>query len=61
MRARFDSEYIDSELERIGTQIETPLTVYLIGGSAMAFQDLNDSMTDIDFMITGRHSYQLSP
>ncbi len=34
MRARFDSGYIEAELERIGEAIETPLTVYLIGGGA---------------------------
>jgi hypothetical protein len=39
MRERFDSEYIRSELERIGDQLETPLTIYLIGGGSMAFRD----------------------
>ena len=48
MRARFDSEYIEGELERIGDAIETPLTVYLIGGGAMAFRDLKDTTKDIN-------------
>ena len=30
MRARFDSEYIEAELEQIGTRIKTPLTVYFL-------------------------------
>ncbi|ATW89585.1 hypothetical protein halTADL_2878 [Halohasta litchfieldiae] len=53
MRARFDSEYIEAELERIGTQIETPLTVYLIGGGAMTFRDLKNTTKDIDLIVTG--------
>jgi len=52
MRARFDSEYIEAELERIGAQIETPLTVYLIGGGAMAFRDLKNTTKDIDLIVT---------
>ena len=28
MRRRFDSEYIESELRRVGRQLETDLTVY---------------------------------
>jgi len=38
MRARFDSAYIRSELERIGQQLDNPLTVFLIGGGSMAFR-----------------------
>ncbi len=58
MRARFDSEYIESELERIGSQIETPLTVYLIGGGAMAFRDLKNTTKDIDLIVTGGDDLQ---
>lgn len=32
MRNRFDSEYIRAELGRVGDQIDTPLTVFPIGG-----------------------------
>ncbi|MCU4750948.1 hypothetical protein OB919_02945 [Halobacteria archaeon AArc-curdl1] len=52
MRARFDSEYIEAELKRIGEAIETPLTVYLIGGGAMAFRDLKNTTKDIDLVVT---------
>lgn len=59
MRARFDSEYIRAELERIGEQIDTPLTVYLIGGGAMAFRDLKNTTKDIDLIVTDGDDLQL--
>lgn len=52
MRERFDSEYIRSELERIGDHLETPLTIYLIGGGSMAFRDLKETTKDIDLVVT---------
>ncbi len=58
MRARFDREYIETELERIGDQIETPLTVYLIGGGAMAFRDLKNTTKDIDLVVTNGDDLQ---
>lgn len=51
MRQRFDSEYIHSELERIGNHLETPLTVYLISGGSMAFRDLKETTKDIDLVV----------
>jgi len=52
MRERFDGEYIRSELERIGDQLDGPLTVYLIGGGSMAFRDLKETTKDIDLVVT---------
>ena len=52
MRRRFDSEYIESELRRVGGQLETQLTVYLIGGGAMAFRELKNTTKDIDLIVT---------
>lgn len=51
MRERFDSAYIHSELEQIGSQLDTPLTVFLIGGGAMAFRGLKDTTKDIDLIV----------
>jgi hypothetical protein len=58
MRERFDSEYIRSELERIGDQLEAPLTVYLIGGGSMAFRDLKETTKDIDLVVTDGDALQ---
>jgi len=52
MRRRFDSEYIESELERVGRQLEIELTVYLIGGGAMSFRGLKETTKDIDLIVT---------
>jgi hypothetical protein len=51
MRRRFDSEYIESELRRVGRQLEAELTVYLIGGGAMAFRGLKNTTKDIDLIV----------
>ena len=51
MRARFDSAYIRSELERVGQQLDEPLTVFLIGGGSMAFRGLKDTTKDIDLIV----------
>ena len=52
MRARFDSAYIRSELERIGQQLDNSLTVFLIGGGSMAFRGLKETTKDIDLIVS---------
>lgn len=52
MRARFDSAYIRSELERIGQQLDNPITVFLIGGGSMAFRGLKETTKDIDLIVS---------
>lgn len=51
MRKRFDKSYIRSELEHIGHQLDDPLTVFLLGGGAMAFRNLKTTTKDIDFIV----------
>lgn len=51
MRPRFDDSYIRTELERIGEHLDEPLTVFLIGGGAMAFYGLKDTTKDIDLVV----------
>lgn len=51
MRRRFDSEYIRSELERVGDQLEERLTVYLIGGGSLAVRDLKEATKDVDLVV----------
>jgi len=51
-RPQFDIEYIQSELEDIGTALQTEVTVFLIGGGAMSFRGLKDTTKDIDLVAT---------
>jgi hypothetical protein len=52
MRERFDSDYICSEFDRIGQRLDDSLTVFLIGGGAMAFRDLKNTTKDIDLFVS---------
>lgn len=58
MRDRFDSDYIESELKRIGAELETSVTAYLIGGGAMSFRGLKDTTKDIDLVVTDGEGLQ---
>lgn len=51
-RPQFDREYIEAEFERIAEELESRVTVYLIGGGAMSFRDLKDATKDIDLVVT---------
>lgn len=57
MRPTFGREYIESEFERIADGLSTPLTVYLIGGSAMALRDLKGATKDIDLIVPDGDAY----
>ena len=56
-RPQFDAEYIQSELRDIGTALQTEVTVYLIGGGAMAFRGLKDTTKDIDLVATSETAF----
>jgi len=51
MRGQFGQDYILGEFDRIGGALSEPLKLYLIGGGAMAFQDLKDATKDIDVIV----------
>lgn len=52
MRPTFGREYIEDEFQRIADGLSAPLTVYLIGGGAMALRDLKGATKDIDLVVT---------
>jgi predicted transcriptional regulator len=56
-RPQFDVEYIQSELTDVGTELQTEVTVYLIGGGAMAFRGLKDTTKDIDLVATSETAF----
>lgn len=51
MRQEFGRRYIEDEFTRTGNRLDEPLTVYLIGGGALAFRDLKDATKDIDVVV----------
>lgn len=57
MRPTFGREYVEDEFERIATALAEPLTVYLIGGGAMALQDLKGATKDIDLVVANGEAY----
>ena len=56
-RPQFDGEYIQSELTDVGTELQTEVTVYLVGGGAMAFRGLKDTTKDIDLVATSETAF----
>jgi predicted nucleotidyltransferase len=58
MRRRFDRKYIKGELREIGRQLDTNLTVYLIGGGAMSFRNLKETTKDIDLIVNAGDDLQ---
>lgn len=51
-RPQFDREYIEAEFKRIAEELESRVSVYLVGGGAMSFRDLKDATKDIDLVVT---------
>jgi len=52
MRPTFGREYIENEFQRGADGLSAPLTVYLIGGGAMALRDLKGATKDIDLVVS---------
>jgi len=46
----FDAGYIGNELQFIGSRVKKPISIYLIGGCAMAFRGLKEVTKDIDIV-----------
>lgn len=57
-RPQFDGEYIESEFEAIGKQLDRPQTVYLIGGGSLALRGLKESTKDIDIVVDSSESHE---
>jgi len=57
MRPTFGREYIKNEFRRIEDGLSESLTVYLIGGGAMALRDLKGATKDIDLVVPDGDGY----
>ncbi|WEL18784.1 Transcriptional regulator, contains wHTH domain [Halorhabdus sp. SVX81] len=57
MRPTFGREYIENEFQRVTDGLSAPLTVYLIGGGAMALRNLKGATKDIDLVVSDGDAY----
>ena len=51
-RRSFDKNYLKQEFDKLNTKTKQSLTLFLIGGGAMAFYGLKDATKDIDIILT---------
>ena len=51
-RRTFDKNYLNQEFDKLTAKTTHPLTLFLIGGGAMAFYGLKDATKDIDIILT---------
>jgi hypothetical protein len=51
-RPSFDKNYLKKEFDKLNAKTKQPLTLFLIGGGAMAFYGLKDATKDIDIILT---------
>jgi hypothetical protein len=51
-RRAFDKNYLNQEFHKIEAAAKQPLTLYIVGGGAMAFYGLKDATKDIDIILT---------
>lgn len=56
-RDRFGRDYIETELQRLATHLQTPVDAYLIGGGAMSLRDLKDTTKDIDLVVANEDAF----
>lgn len=50
-RPAFNRNYLDAEYKKYSANLERPVTIYLIGGGAMAFRNLKTATKDVDFLV----------
>lgn len=50
-RVKFDEKYVSAELEKVGTALASPVTLFLIGGAAMIRYGLKAATKDIDVLL----------
>jgi hypothetical protein len=53
-RRSFDREYLKQEFNKLNTITKSSLTLYLIGGGAMAFYGIKVATKDIDIILTNQ-------
>ena len=54
-RPSFDKNYLKNEFDKLNAKTKQTLTLFLIGGGAMAFYGLKDATKDIDIILTTKN------
>jgi hypothetical protein len=57
-RPSFDKNYLQREFDKLNAQTKHILTLFLIGGGAMAFYGLKDATKDIDIILTNTNDLE---
>ena len=57
MKKLFDRKYLDAAFQQIGESLQAPVTVYLLGGGAMAFRGQKPGTKDLDLLL--ENNFQL--
>ena len=53
-RRSFDKNYLQQEFDKLNATAKQPMTLYLIGGGAMAFYGIKVATKDIDIILTSQ-------
>jgi hypothetical protein len=53
-RPSFDKNYLNEEFDKLNAKTKQPLTLFLIGGGAMAFYGLKAATKDIDIILANK-------
>ncbi|MCJ7762769.1 hypothetical protein MUP38_04855 [Candidatus Bathyarchaeota archaeon] len=53
-RRSFNKNYLQQEFDKVASKINQPITLFLIGGGAMAFYGLKDATKDIDIIVANQ-------
>ncbi len=55
----FNKEELDSLLEAVGSKIDSPINIYMIGGCALSFRGLKETTKDIDLIVTSKEDFNI--
>ena len=53
----FNKEELNEWLVKVGSKIEKPLKIYMIGGCALSFKGLKDITKDIDIIVASQEDF----
>jgi hypothetical protein len=51
----FDKNYLNQEFDKLNAKTKQSITLFLIGGGAMAFYGLKEATKDVDIILTKTH------